>query len=191
MTAFELRRKILGIRDAMEPVLRRERSDAIWKRLVEVEAFQRATQALFYISHGSEVETGVMRRLSRELGMLVAAPRSEPSSRHMRFHVVEEDAGLIPGPFGILQPPPDAPLAVISPECVVLVPGSVYDRGGNRLGFGGGYYDRWLAGDGKGLPTVGLAFREQVVDSVPVGPLDVPVQWLVTDSDTVECGATL
>jgi 5-formyltetrahydrofolate cyclo-ligase len=189
MDASEMRKRALERRAAMPAALRLQRSDAIWKRLVEVPEFQQAPQALFFITHGSEVETEVMRRLSRELGMVVAAPRAEPSSRAMRFHVLDGDEALIPGPYGILQPSSEAPLAALSPDTVVLVPGSVFDRRGNRLGFGGGYYDRWLAGEGKGLPTVGLAFHEQLVEQVPVQPHDVPLRWIVTDKESVDCSA--
>jgi 5-formyltetrahydrofolate cyclo-ligase len=164
----------------MPAAVRIARSDAIWKRLVELEPFQRAGQALFFVTHGSEVETETMRRLCRELGMGVGAPRCEPASRSMRFHVLPEDESLSSGPYGIAQPAPDT---------VVLVPGAVFDRSGNRLGYGSGFYDRWLAGEGRGLVTVALAFHEQVVRRVPVQPWDVPVRWLVTDREVVDCAA--
>lgn len=189
MDAEALRRRILGARDKMPAAVRLNRSDAVWKRLVEVPAYQTAPLALFFITHGTEVETAMMRRLSRELGIAVAAPRSEPGSHSMRFHLLEDDEAMVPGAYGILQPPPEAPLAVLTPDTVVLVPGAVFDRKGNRLGFGGGYYDRWLSGEGKGLATVGLAFREQVVEAVPVQPHDVPVDLLVTDEEVVDCAA--
>jgi 5-formyltetrahydrofolate cyclo-ligase len=64
-----------------------------------------------------------------------------------------------------------------------------YDRRGHRLGLGSGYYDRWLAGEGKGLPTIGLAFNEQLVDAVPTQPHDVDVDWVVTDKEAIDCKA--
>jgi len=189
MDASQLRTLILGHRNAIPPDVRLKRSDAIWKRLVEVPAFQTARLALFYVTLGSEVETGMMRRLSRALGMAVAAPRAEPSGRRMRFHLLPSDDALIVGPYGVLQPAADAPLAPLGAGAVVLVPGTVFDAGGNRLGMGGGFYDRWLSGEGRGLPTIGLAFHEQVVDQVPASPHDVPVQWLVTDKETHACAS--
>jgi 5-formyltetrahydrofolate cyclo-ligase len=188
MDASGLRKEFIRRRDAMPVAERIARSDEVWKRLAEVPVFRGARQALFFVTMGSEIETAAMRRASRGLGMTVAAPRCDPSRRAMRFHVLEDEASLVAGPYGILQPPAESPEAALGPGTVVLVPGSVFDRRGNRLGYGGGFYDRWLAGEGRGLPTLGLAFQGQVVERVPVGPLDIPVQWLVTDSEAIACG---
>jgi 5-formyltetrahydrofolate cyclo-ligase len=185
--AAALRRLLINRRDQLSADERARKSDAIWKRLAEVPAFQLADQAFFYITHGSEVETAMMRRLAREMGMTVCAPRSLPGTRAMHFHVLPEDELFVSGPYGILQPPDDLPLADLGKPSVVLVPGVGFDRRGNRLGFGGGYYDRWLAGEGNGLPTVALAFAEQMVETIPVQDHDIPVQVILTDDETVEC----
>jgi 5-formyltetrahydrofolate cyclo-ligase len=185
--AATLRRLLINRRDQIPEDERARKSDAIWKRLAEVPDFQMAEQALFYISHMSEVDTTFMRRLAREMGLTVCAPRSFPGSRAMQFYALPEDEPLVSGPYGILQPPDDLPPADLSKPSVVLVPGVGFDRQGNRLGFGGGYYDRWLVGDGRGLATVALAFDEQVLDAIPVKLHDVPVKTLVTDKETVEC----
>lgn len=189
MDAATLRRQVLAKRDAINEATRLAKSDAVWKRLVELEAFQMAPQALFYMTHGSEVDTALMRRMTRELGMAVAVPRSMPGAKSMQFHLLgeDEDGVLIPGAYGILQPSPETPLAVLTPDTVVLVPGAVFDRKGHRLGFGSGYYDRWLAGEGKGLVKVGLAFDEQVVDHVPTEAHDVDMDWVVSDKACIEC----
>jgi 5-formyltetrahydrofolate cyclo-ligase len=185
--AATLRKLLIHRRDMLSVDERSNKSDAIWKRLAEVPAFQQADQALFYISHGSEVETTMMRRLAREMGMTVCAPRSLPGTRAMSFYVLPEDELFVSGPYGILQPPDDLPLVDLSKPSVVLVPGIGFDRRGNRLGFGGGYYDRWLAGDGKGLPTVALAFAEQLVDEIPVEAHDIRMQVVLTDAEMLEC----
>jgi 5-formyltetrahydrofolate cyclo-ligase len=184
----ELRDLVRKRRDGMPERERLRKSDEAWKRLVEVPAFQTASTALFYVSFGSEVETAMMRSLARELGMTVACPRSRPGDRSMRFHVLASDDELSPGAYGILQPAAETPLADLK-DAVVLVPGVAYDRRGHRLGFGSGYYDRWLAGEGKGLPTIGLAFNEQLVDAVPTQPHDVDVDWVVTDKEAIDCKA--
>ena len=191
MDAQTLRRQILAKRDTLNEATRLAKSDAVWKRLIELEQFQTASQALFYLTHGSEVDTALMRQLTRELGMLVGAPRSFPGTKEMHFHLLgeDEDSVLTPGPYGILQPAPETSHAVLGSDTVVLVPGAVFDRKGHRLGFGSGYYDRWLAGEGKGLVRVGLAFHEQVVDHVPTQPHDMDMDFIVTDTEVVDCAA--
>jgi 5-formyltetrahydrofolate cyclo-ligase len=186
--AKQLREMVRKRRDGMPERERLRKSDEVWKRLVELPAFQMASTALFYVSVSSEVETAMMRTLTRELGMTVACPRSKPGDKSMSFHVLASEDELSPGAYGILQPAAETPLADLK-DAVVLVPGMAFDRQGHRLGFGGGYYDRWLAGPGQGLPTVALAFHEQVVESVPQEAHDIPIQWLVTDKETVDCSA--
>lgn len=185
----QLRRQLLGRRDALPPQERQAKSDAVWKRLVELPVFQRAEAAFFYVTHGSEVDTTLMRQMARELGMKVAAPRSNPGDFSMAFHWLDSEDDLVPGPYGILQPEPSTPPAELGPGVVVLVPGVAFDPRGNRVGFGGGYYDRWLAGPGRGAVTVGLAYVEQLVPLLEALPHDRPVDGLVTDLRAYDCAA--
>jgi 5-formyltetrahydrofolate cyclo-ligase len=184
-----IRQQLIQRRDALSPSARLAKSDAVWKRLVEFPAFQAADAAFFYVTHGSEVDTTLMRRMARALGMRVAAPRSDPGDHSMAFHWLDSEDALVPGAYGILQPELSTPRAELGEGVVVLVPGVAFDARGNRVGFGGGYYDRWLAGPGRGLRTVGLAFDEQLVGSVGVLPHDRPVDGLVTDLRTYDCAA--
>jgi 5-formyltetrahydrofolate cyclo-ligase len=93
----------------------------------------------------------------------------------------------VPGSYGILEPPREAcrPPEAFSPD-LILVPGLAFDRRGNRLGFGGGYYDRLLA-----LPmaqkafTAGLGYDFQLVPTLPADPWDQPVNAVVTDRQTL------
>jgi 5-formyltetrahydrofolate cyclo-ligase len=148
--------------------------------------FQAASQALFYISFKSEVDTTLMRELTRELGMDVAAPRALHADKRMVFYYLSNEDELESGPYGILQPPANPrnliDLAVAS---VILVPGLVFDFACNRLGWGVGFYDRFLAAEGKGIPKLGLAFDCQLVDQAPVQPYDVAVDLVVTESRVI------
>jgi 5-formyltetrahydrofolate cyclo-ligase len=69
----------------------------------------------------------------------------------------------------------------------VLLPGAAFDHRGNRLGYGGGYYDRLLARLKKKLPLVALAYEEQIVDSLPAEPHDIKVDMIVTDERVIRC----
>ena len=186
MEAQALRDLVRKRRDGMPERERLHKSDEAWKRLVELPIFQMASTALFYISFGSELETSMMRTLSRELGMTVACPRSKPGDKSMHFHVLASDDDLSPGAYGILQPAAETSLVDLK-DTIMLVPGMVYDQQGHRLGFGSGYYDRWLKAEGRGLPTVGLGFHEQLVEHVPTEAHDVDMDWVVTDKETVDC----
>lgn len=186
MPAQALRDAISLRRDALIESERLKKSEEIWKRLAELPEFRRASQALFYISFKSEVDTTLMRALSRDLGVAVAAPRGIQDGKRMVFYGLDSDDELESGPYGILQPPQNSEkIADFEVPTVVIVPGLVFDLRGNRLGWGSGFYDRFLAGDGRGLSSIGLAFECQIVDKIPLQAHDVPVDVVVTESRVI------
>ncbi len=160
---------------------RPRRSEAIWEVLRTWPKFLACREVLLYVSVGSEVDTGVIRRGCLSLGMGVFAPRCDPTVKGMDFFAWDDAYGLQIGPVGVPEPAAGAPPARLGPQSVVLVPGVAFDRRGHRLGLGGGYYDRWLAGPGRHVLSVGLAFEEQIVDAIEARPWDVPVAWVVSD----------
>lgn len=182
----KIRKEAAARRDALGPEIRQAKAESIWKLLVEMPEFQAATQALFYMAIKTEVDTTLMRELCRDLGMAVFAPRAKPGERAMTFYRLDHEEDLESGPYGVLQPPADpSKLADFSRPTVTLVPGLAFDRNCNRIGYGSGYYDRFLVGDGAGTTKIGLAFETQIVDSLPVREHDVPVDWIVTESRVI------
>ena len=106
-------------------------------------------------------------------------PRIIPEEDHrMVFHPYDA-ARLVRHPFGMAEPAADLP--TVPPEALelVLVPGLAFDRHGWRLGYGGGYYDRFLKGF-AGI-SAGIVFHALLLDDLPHGEFDVPVQWVVTE----------
>jgi 5-formyltetrahydrofolate cyclo-ligase len=110
-------------------------------------------------------------------GGQVALPRMVVDSSQMQFHLADLNT-LEEGPYGILQPPEVAPVVV--PE-VILVPLLAYDNHGNRLGYGGGYYDRYFAAQKTQPITYGCAFRFQHHESLPVEAHDYQLLGVITD----------
>ena len=100
----------------------------------------------------------------------------------LRFRVWHPGDRLLPGPLGILEPSPAA--AEIVPD-IVLVPLAAFDRTGHRIGYGAGHYDRTLAQlhKSKGFAAIGLAFAAQEVEAVPALRHDVPLDYVLTESN--------
>ena len=100
----------------------------------------------------------------------------------LTFHPWSPDLELVPGVFGVLEPPPGSP--PVLPE-LILTPLLAFDRKGGRLGYGAGFYDRTFsaiaAAGGRPL-RVGLGFAEQEVDEVPVDATDIPLELVVTEA---------
>jgi 5-formyltetrahydrofolate cyclo-ligase len=109
--------------------------------------------------------------------MLGGAAYPRVLGRELRFHAVTRLAELQPGAFGIPEPSASAP--EVEPQ-VLVVPGLAFDRSGHRLGYGGGFYDRYLCRS-RAL-TIGIALAAHVCDPLPAEPHDQAVSWLVTEA---------
>ena len=105
----------------------------------------------------------------------------------MTFHYVTSLSELSPGRYGILAPPEENAIYTPIPTTLCLVPGMVFDRHGYRIGYGGGYYDRFLRDfDGS---AVGLVYRDHLLPSLPHGRYDLAVSALVTEDGILAVAA--
>lgn len=140
---------------------------------------QAQTLVLFWGVPGREPDTASLVRELAERGKRVGLPRMLPGHQ-MEVRLYEPDRELIPASFGIWEPSQDAPL--LSPDEIdlTLVPALCYDRSCVRLGFGGGYYDRWLAGY-RGF-TVGFCRDALLQDRVPAQSHDRRVDLVLTET---------
>ena len=144
---------------------------------------------MIYMALPQEVQTAAILTESRYQGKRVAVPVVKPHG----LVAAELPAGRLqfqPGPFGI--PEPAVSTAILSPEDIdcVMVPGIAFDRRGTRLGFGKGYYDRFLCRIPATTHVCGLAFSLQIVQHVPDLPHDIRMQSLVTEQGILLCKDT-
>ena len=135
-----------------------------------------------------EVGTREVARRALAEGKTVACPRVRWSPRGLDSYAIRSLDDLVEGRRGLWEPDPARSAPVSDAELdLVLVPGLAFDRSGWRIGFGAGLYDRFLAG--VDAPRVGLAFSLQIQSSLPVEPHDEPVDWIVTEGETIACRA--
>lgn len=184
-----LRKEILARRDRLSAAHRVFRSAEILQRLFELGPMAEVEWVHFYVSHGSEVETTGMIAHALAAGKKVAVPKREPGSPRLVLSELRDPVlELIPSSLGIPEPRPEA-LRPVEPSRIGLfvIPGSAFDEAGNRLGRGAGCYDRLLSTVKGKSPIVGLGFEFQVVRRVPAGPLDIGMDWVVTEKRVIEC----
>lgn len=132
-----------------------------------------------------EVPTGRIRDAYLAAGARLFYPRVTAAGT-LAFYPHREGDGWEAGPYGIPEPPiPPGVEPRQSGWDIVAVPGLAFDRRGNRLGNGFGYYDRFLGGLPESVPRVGVAFGDQLVPEVPVDAWDVPVHALVTEEGVI------
>ena len=168
------------------PEMRHAHAYALAERVLALPELARATTALLYGASDEEADPSVLEFALRERGVRIAYPRvAGPYS--LSLHWVDSAETLRPGAFGLLEPTADAPKAELGQLSVVIVPGIAFDAEGNRLGFGGGYYDTLLSGAEVSPPAIGFAYDEQVVDTVPHEDHDRPLDIIVTPTRTIRC----
>jgi 5-formyltetrahydrofolate cyclo-ligase len=182
-----LRREMGARRAALPEGERRARSDAASARLLalpELAAREGGQTIGGYVAAKGEIDPAPALAAAAASGATVALPRVAADGARLRFH--RADAGpLVPGRFGLLEPPATAPEIPLDALDVVIVPGLAFDVEGRRLGFGGGYYDGAFGGSGaagKRPALIGLGYDFQIVARCPAGAGDAPVDVVVTDA---------
>ena len=179
----KLRKEVLEQRFQLSAQERRAKSDEIERTLFSLPEFQAAPVVLFFASFQSEVETHHMVRHALAAGKRVVLPKVKGKELAL-LEIGSFDRDVRPGAWGI--PEPEAgDLTALGDIGLVIVPGAVFDEQGNRIGYGGGFYDRLLPAYPG--PTVALAFELQIVPAVPTDPHDVPVKKIVTEKRTISC----
>ncbi len=181
----ELRRKVKERRDSLPDEGKQMADAAIVGRIAASDAFQAAGAILLYAPHGSEINLLPLVRTARREGKLVAFPRCNIETHTMQFLVLTPEARLMPGAYGIPEPPADAPICPMDEKTLCILPGLTFDPTGGRLGYGAGYYDRFLS-DFPGV-RMGAVYESLVVREVPTEAHDIPVEWLITENRTHMC----
>ncbi len=162
---------------------------AMAERVLQLPEIADAASVMLYGASPEEADPSVLEGALRDLGKRIAYPRVA-GGRDLTIHWVDSHDVLAEGPYGLLQPVDGTPGAVLADLSVIVVPGVAFDLEGNRLGFGGGYYDTLFAGPEDAPPTIGIAYDEQVFDEVPHEDRDRPVDILVTPTRTVRCATS-
>ena len=166
----ELRRKAAGLPKSDVPHL--------LDRFLNLPQVQAADTVMVFCGVGREPDTDELIRTLLEQGQRVALPVCLPQ-RKMEARIITDESQLAPNRYGIPEPDGMGPLAEPEEIGAVLVPNIMCDRKGFRLGYGGGYYDRWLAGYG-GF-TAAVCPMERLTDELPHDEFDVPVQMVIFD----------
>lgn len=172
-----LRRRYRTRRRHLSAKIQRRAGDSVAVAVHELTARRRWRTVLAYLDHGGEIATGPSLDALQAAACTIGLPRVDGDELH--FHQRPPPGDLRPGPFGILEPDPEAPPLAPATVDVALVPLVAFDDQGTRLGMGRGFYDRYLARHPH-IARIGVAHDEQRACRLPRRPWDQPLDAVIT-----------
>ena len=153
--------------------------EAICNRVLSLSCFRFADTVLIYSPIGSEVNVNKITLRALELGKKVALPTCNTEVKEMTFKYIDSIEELSSGAYSIPEPKPDAARFSQIQHSLCIVPALAFDKRGFRLGYGGGYYDKFLK-TFNGV-ILGVSYDALVTDTLPNGIYDVPVDIIITE----------
>lgn len=173
-----IRKQMKQLRADMTRTERFEKSMQIFEKLITVPEFKRADRIYTYVSMDNEIDTIMLIDYSLSIEKRVFVPRV--SGKDMEFYEISDISELNPGYMGIYEPDINGKEPDYSRTGFMCMPGLAFDRSYNRIGYGGGFYDRYLSVDNK-LYKAALAYEAQLLESIPAQDGDVRPDMIVTE----------
>ena len=177
MNKAELRKEIRAKKRAMTEEEIVSKSHRLCQKFLQCDAYQNVKTIYGYLPYNQEVRTWELLEKAMEDGKRVAVPKVY--GEEMRFIYITDFFQVSDGYCGIPEPLEDEPIAE-EKDALVLMPGLAFDREGHRIGYGGGFYDRFLSAE-PSHPTVALCYDFQLVEELPTEEFDIPVDLVIWD----------
>lgn len=176
-----LRAKYKQLRMEMSEEYKNSLDECIFNKLISTDAYKNCNILLTYVSTSIEVDTFRLIRHALSDGKTVAVPRCVNGTRDMIFYIINDVSQLEPGAFSVLEPVPERCEELKEFKgAVCIVPALAYDMEGYRLGYGKGYYDRFLSSH-PGMYNIGIEYCSCTASKLLRGHFDVASDMLVTE----------
>ncbi len=184
-----IRKEILIKRNKLTEKKIASKSLAIMNNLIPLTILKNSNHIMLYISFGSELDTKPLIDHLFNQNKKVYIPLTIPATREMIVsELLDFKNDLEMGNFGVLEPKQESlrPMAADNLD-LVIVPGVAFDKEGYRIGYGGGYYDRFLPQLPPSTTKISLAYDIQIINNIPKMPHDYPVQYIITENQVINC----
>lgn len=181
-TKKELREAMQTKMAALSKEDRHQISQKLHQQLFKTKLWQEAEIIGLYLSFGHEWDTRAIVKKAWENGKKIAIPKTIPTKKEMKFYQIQDFNELEKGHFGIEEPIVEQTTQVPKNDIdLLIVPGLVFSKDGYRVGYGGGYYDRFLVDFIQ--PTLSLVWSGQLAEELPTNQFDIAVQYLLTENE--------
>jgi len=189
MSKKEIRQQMIQKRKSLSTKDLKEKSLQIFQQLQGLETYKNATKLMTYVPFQEEIHTTLLIEDFLKKNLQVFIPVTKPKEKQIIIsELLDLEKDLETGHFGVLEPKPYA-FRPKNPSIIdlIIVPGLAFTKSGYRIGYGGGYYDRFLPTLKHQPATIALALDFQIVDFLPLDEFDIPVDRIVTESQVIEC----
>ncbi len=185
---MEMRKKFREKRRNLDPELKAKWDEQICKRLCSLVSVRYSDEILSFSPLAGEVGVAEFNTYALKNGKALYLPRCKPGTSEMTFHLIESLDELENGSYSIMEPSEDAPLWQNSSDrrSVCIIPAMSYDKNGFRLGYGKGFYDRYLSS--KSTLKIGVCYTQFLSESIPRGRYDLAVDIIVTEKGIITVG---
>lgn len=195
MDTFEskkiLRKEILDKRNSMNLNIKKELDNIIFNKFYESSYYKSANKIFIYVSYGSEIDTKKIINKSLDEGKRIFIPRTEYKAKLMDAVEIRSLYDLKEEKHGILEPSIDKEAIDPNELDLIVVPGVAFDKSGGRMGYGGGYYDRYFKKisyeNSVKIKKVALAYCLQILEKVPMDKFDVPIDYILSENISINC----
>lgn len=179
LTKEQLRQAMLAKRRSLSAIQREQASHQIFQSAIKISQIRQALIVGLYWPHGGEVDVLPLWHHLMAQNKRVCFPRAARNSQEIEFALVRNESELHAGAYGIFEPKPEMPGVIKGDIDLVVIPGLAFDKKGYRLGWGKGYFDKWLK-DYTGF-RLGVAYEFQVIDELLHEAHDEKVQVILTE----------
>lgn len=185
MNKKEIREEIIAKRNLIKE--KDKLDEIIKKKLISTKAYKESKNIFIYLGFGSEINTIKYIEDFLRDGKKIIVPYTNTKNKVMYGIEINTLEGLKKNRFGILEPTDISVIFNKDDIDLIIVPGVAFDKEGNRIGYGGGYYDKFLNELKKDIPTIALAYDFQVFESIPTEVHDIKVDMVITEIKSIKC----
>jgi len=180
-----IRKSIIEKRDSIITDIKNEWDQSILEELIDSKFYKYSLVLFIFVSFGSEVDTHKIISCALNDGKIVYVPKIKSKDKGIEIFRINTLSDLKLGYFNILEPLENCPVGNIKDIDLILIPGIAFDRNGGRIGYGAGFYDRFLTNINSAVPKLALAYQFKVLDEVPITEFDVRIDGIISNKELI------
>mgnify|MGYP001592007099 CR=1 FL=1 len=185
ISKVNIRKSILNQRQLYDSETRMKWNDSIFTKLINSEFYKKATVIFIFVNFGNEVNTHQIINRAISDNKIICVPRIPSKATGIEIFKINNLSELKSGYYGILEPLENCPKVAIENVDLIIMPGVAFDRHGGRIGYGAGFYDKFLNKTNKKIDRIALAYQFQVLDEVPMNELDATIDGIITEEEII------